>query len=78
MKGRTLDGVSSDHGQACPDLLHESSTGDDLCTLLASIRRHVHDAPSGTWAPETVQAARTLSRAVSSRLASLDDGGPGR
>lgn len=50
-----------------------AGTDDQLSALLGAIRRHIHSAPPGTWDTETVRAAKTVTSALSARLAQPTD-----
>lgn len=60
------------HGQ----LSDGNWTDDQLSALLAAIRRHIHAAPPGTWDSETLHAAKTVTAALSARLAGSEDRRP--
>lgn len=42
---------------------------DQLAALLGALRRHVQEAPQGTWDDQTLLAAKTVTAALSTRLA---------
>lgn len=51
---------------------------DQLTALLGALRRHIQEAPPGTWDDQTLRATKTVTLALSDRLAgSGDGGGPG-
>lgn len=47
---------------------------NELSFLLTRIRRHIHEAPPGTWDDETLKASRTLYAKVAGRLGNTEDG----
>lgn len=47
---------------------------DQLTALLVALRRHIQEAPPGTWDDQTLRAAKTVTAALSARLARSGDG----
>lgn len=63
-------------GMTSPGAHHErwdrGGTDDQLAGLLRSIRKHILDAPVGSWDAETRAAAEKVSAKLATRLTEAD------